>query len=93
MRGFDGALYGIRVTTLGPVSRLRVLWWVLVGVGFAGAVALTTAVYLFESTPPHLVFAALPAYGVALGLTRSLLKGRSAGGEPLRGQSLTTRRR
>jgi hypothetical protein len=68
---------GFARPTLAFVRRLRVLWWVLVGVGFAGAVALTIAVYLFDSTPSHLLFAALPAYGVALGLTRSWLKGRS----------------
>lgn len=67
--------------TLAFVRRSGVLWWVLVGVGFAGAVALTIAVYLFDSMPSHLLFAALPAYGVALGLTRSWLKGRSGAGD------------
>ncbi|MCW6006583.1 hypothetical protein K1W54_18650 [Micromonospora sp. CPCC 205371] len=59
------------------MRRLRVWWWVLVGIGLTGAVALATAVYLFDSTPSPLLLAALPAYGVALGITRSWLKDRS----------------
>ncbi|XVV10113.1 hypothetical protein ACQP2X_35445 [Actinoplanes sp. CA-131856] len=56
------------------MDRSRVIWWVLVGVGVAYALALTVAIYTLDATPGHLVFAVLPAYGVALGLTRRWFK-------------------
>jgi hypothetical protein len=59
------------------VRRAYVLWWIGVCVGVAGASALLIAVYLFDSEPSHLLFAALPAYGIALGLARRWLPGRS----------------
>jgi hypothetical protein len=59
------------------VVQLRGLWWVLVGVGAAGAVALSTTVYLLDATPSHLLCAALPAYGIVLGVARSRLKVRT----------------
>ena len=54
------------------------MWWVLVGVGFAGVSAMFIAIFVLDLTPPHLLFAALPAYGIALGLVRSSLRYRSA---------------
>ncbi|MFC3744729.1 hypothetical protein [Paractinoplanes deccanensis] len=55
------------------MDRARTLWWLLAGAGAAGAIALLTAVSLFDQTPSPLLVAALPAYGVTLGLTRSRL--------------------
>jgi hypothetical protein len=53
------------------------VWWVFAGIGFAGATALLVAVFLFDAEPPGLVLIALPLYGVALGVARHWLKGRS----------------
>jgi hypothetical protein len=53
------------------------VWWIFASVGFAGATALLVAVLMFDAEPPDLVLIAPPFYGLALGVTRHLLKGRS----------------
>ncbi|MFF5235350.1 hypothetical protein [Dactylosporangium sp. NPDC000521] len=59
------------------MRRAHVVWWVLVGVGFAGVLAMFFAIFVLDLTPPHLLFAALPVYGIALGLWRNSLRDRS----------------
>jgi hypothetical protein len=59
------------------VKRTLALWWVLAGVGLAGWVALLTAIYLYDLTPSHLLFAALGAYSAALSLARMWIERRS----------------
>ncbi|MFF5079413.1 hypothetical protein ACFY36_20335 [Actinoplanes sp. NPDC000266] len=62
------------------MTRSRVLWGILVGVGCVYAMALLTMSYLFDATPSHLYFAGLPLYGVALGLLRGRLRDRADSG-------------
>ncbi|MEU0562337.1 hypothetical protein [Dactylosporangium maewongense] len=60
------------------MKRADVVWWVLLGTGFAFAVAMFIAIFIFDVTPPHLLFAALPAFAIAATLSRSWLRDRSS---------------
>jgi hypothetical protein len=56
------------------MRRADVVWWVLLGVGFAVVVAMFVAIFILDVTPPPLLFAAPPAFGVAASLSRSWLR-------------------
>jgi hypothetical protein len=58
------------------MRRAQVVWWALLGAGCAVATATFIAIFILDVTPPPLLFAALPAFGLAAGLLRSWLRDR-----------------
>ncbi|MDG6101629.1 hypothetical protein Daura_38795 [Dactylosporangium aurantiacum] len=56
------------------MRRADLVWWVLLGAGSAFAAAM----FMLDKTPPHLLFAVLPAFGIAATLSRSWLRARSS---------------